>query len=126
MLEWTAIYNDGSILNQYNEDKTENKYVDIDRTRLSEFRLQRPKEGGLVFSLFLEDGQRLIYRKRTEMTMGGSAFAFYMVGWQMNINGKNIQSIAYVYESGSPVFMAGQFRDDHPLFYSIVPTEEEL
>ena len=34
---WKAIYSDGTILPQYNEDGSKNGYENIDRTRLKSF-----------------------------------------------------------------------------------------
>lgn len=126
-LQWLAIYNDGTFLEQYTEDGTENKYADIDRTKLSEFRLHR-ESGELVFSVQLEQDQRLIYRRRNTITIedGEEIRAlFYLVGWQMTVGDRNIQSLNLITEDGSMVVQVGKFREDHPLFAPIVPVEGE-
>lgn len=121
-IQWRAIYSDGEILPQYNEDGSENKYADIDRTRLSSFELSL--EGRVLFCLHLDPGQHLIYRRRVELPVGGSPLVVYLVGWQMTVNGQNVQSIAYVSQDGE-VHLAGAWRNDHPWFYQIQPVPEE-
>lgn len=112
-MQWVAYYSDGSSLPQYNADGSENKYQDIDRSRLESFALWQ--DSTKVFHLHIEPGQRLIYRRRVEMPQGTSV---YLVGWQQTVGTENIQSIAYVFPNGS-VELAGRWREGHPWFYSI-------
>lgn len=123
-LSWVAVYADGDTLPQYNRDGTENKYKDIDRSRLTEFNLYTA-EGVLRYALFLDPGQRLIWRRRVSLTSQGGRSVIHLIGWQMTVGDQNIQSISYVPEVGQATLSAGRFREDHPLFYSLVPHEEE-
>jgi hypothetical protein len=77
-------------------------------------------EARIVFALHLDEGQRLIYRRRVRKSVGGGEFVVYLVGWQKTIANHNVQSISYIAESGE-VHMAGAWRDDHPWFYSVAP-----
>jgi len=121
--KWKAIYSDGKSLNQYNEDKSVNKYTDIDRSKLSSFELY--KEDKLIFKLVLEEGQRLIFRRRVSSNLQGEVIgAIYLVGWQKNINGKNTQSISYILEDGC-IIMAGQWDEKSNFSYSPNLIEEE-
>ncbi len=124
-MNWQAQYNDGSGLSQFEEDGKENKYADIDRNRIDSFALYLD-DGRLAFRLWLDPGQRLIYRRRVEISTGCDPFAVYLCGWQRTIAGENVQSVAYVTECGE-VHLAGKWRDDHRWFYAIqpVPAEEE-
>lgn len=124
-LEWIAIYKDSSVLTQFNEDGTENLYLDINRNKLSEFRLHRP-DGELVFSLKLDPDQRLVFRRRNFLTEAGDKVTWNILGWQQTINGKNIQSINYINDEGLPIIAAGKFNEDHPLYRSIELIEVEL
>jgi hypothetical protein len=114
MLSWQCVYTDNTVLNQYNEDGTENSYTDIDRSKLSEFRLF-DEAGELKFSLVLDEGQRLIYRRRVFKTLNNgddnSEVVVYLVGWQDTVNGKNVQAISYIREDW-PVVMGGKFREN--------------
>ncbi len=142
MLMWAAAYNDDTMFYQYNEDGTENKYKDIDRDRLVEFTLLRvpEKEEGVPdlstppfpvrFSLWLEEGQQLIYRRRTQMTEGGVTSVIHLVGWQQKIADQKVQSISYVpdCEECFAVICAGRWHEDQramvaPDFYDC---EKEL
>ncbi len=110
-LTWKAIYDDGAELPQYNEDASENKYTDIDRNKLVRFDLLRKDSGRVIYSAHLQEGQNLIYRKRTliEVTMGKDGgekrVIVYIVGWRRSImtnsGPKDIKAINYIHEDGS-------------------------
>jgi len=95
-LVWRANYDDGSCLTQYNADGTENKYVDIDRSRLVSFELLSGDV--VVFKLFLEKLDNKLKH------------LIYLVGWQQTINGKNVQSISYIFDDGL-IVMAGNWKE---------------
>ena len=78
MITWRAVYRDGSTLNQYNEDRTENKYADIDRWNLVRFDLL--KDDKPVLAVYLRQGQRLIYRRRTFITLNNEKTVVFLVG----------------------------------------------
>ena len=107
MLTWKAIYEDGESLSQYNEDKTENFYKDIQRQKLVRFDLVNGEK--TVHSLYLREGQRLIFRRRNFIRLSKDKeerHMIYLVGWQMTIitaSGqlKNIAAINYIHEDGS-------------------------
>ena len=92
---WKAIYSDGSFLSQHNEDGTENKYYDIDRTKLIAFEVYN--NNNLVLLRHLEPGQRLIFRQRSAFSTTGKEMRIILVGWQQMVNGKNVQEIAYIF-----------------------------
>lgn len=111
---WRAIYKDGTFLNQ-----GKNQYENIDRTKLAAFEIYEPDgdvasfDGELkpidrsIYKLNLEEGQRLICRrlgiKRVNAVTGKETQAddhVFMVGWQQNVNGKNVQSITYILPDG--------------------------
>lgn len=122
-MTWLAQYNDGSSLPQFNPDGSENNYADIDRQRLAAFSIVKDNAPAIV--VHLDPGQRLIYRRRVAKHGNGQETVVLLVGWQATVNGRNVQSIAYVYPDAS-IHMAGEWRDDHPWFYPIqtVPCEE--
>ena len=109
-MKWVAKYTDGSELMQYEGDK-ENRYLDIDRNRLSSFALFGDS-GELVLSVKLErPTQQLIYRRRVFTDLfGNQKDVIYLVGWHENIGGKSIKSICYIHSDGH-IEMAGA-RDD--------------
>ncbi len=123
-MKWIARYNDGEILEQYKPDGNENRYADIDRSKLVSFVLL-DDEDNHVFELHLDPGQRLIYRRRVRQACGEPPFVVYMVGWQMTVAGKNVQSIVYISED-KEIHMAGAWKEDHPWFYSIQPVPCEV
>jgi len=107
-LIWKAIYSDGKSLNQYNEGKT-SKYTDIDRNLLQFFELYNGDK--LIFRVHLDDGKRLIFRKRVSQEMNsGNKKNVYLVGWQKKIGGENVQSIAYIFEDGR-IELAGAWNE---------------
>ena len=117
---WKAVYNDGKELIQFEEDGTENKYPDIDRSKLAVFEIRKAASGDqpdrLLFKMYLEPGRRLIYRRRVieKMRFGKakpelvSKEVIYLVGWQATIGGRSVQDIAYVFEDGH-VELAGKW-----------------
>lgn len=114
-ITWTAEYSDGTVFPQYENGK-EHAYKDIDRTKLMAFALYT-KEGHHIITIHLSPDQRLIYRRRVQKTPGQEDIACYLAGWQETVNGRNVQSIVYVFENGQ-IHMAGEWDESHPWFYS--------
>lgn len=110
MWKWIAFYSDGTTLEQA-EGKS--LYPDIDRSKLAAFGIER--DGLLHYRLFLEEGQKLIYRHKglkevyiaseTEKNIPG----YFMIGYQENIKGVNRQCITYIDESTGLIQTAGKF-----------------
>jgi hypothetical protein len=105
-LKWRAVYQDGTYLDA-------GTYTDIDRARLASFCLVR--DGVVVFQLVLQEGQRLIWRKRTIVTPGAGEQVWHLVGWQKTVGGENIQCISYIKEEDGYVLMAGEWEGEHVL-----------
>jgi len=119
---WKAVYNDGTVLSQFNEDGSENKYLDIDRSKIAFFELFAGTK--LIFRLHLEEGRRLICRRRVELNiMTGKTESIFLVGWQQTVNGSNIQDIAYIFPDGH-VELAGKWKE-HRIFCEPVLLECE-
>lgn len=126
---WEAIYKDGTTLPQYNEKGEKNGYENIDTKKLQAFAINYPdpkdnKKKKLHFRLHLEEGQELIYLRRGFIDFSTSTKQvtgkryFLMVGWQQNVNGKNIQSINYIYDDGH-IEQAGVWAGGEPTKLSI-------
>lgn len=100
MLTWKANYLGDESLEQYNEDGSENRYKDIDRTKLFSFELLNGDKR--VYVLLLHEGQRLIFRRRNWINLNGKLLKqVYLVGYQFNDStGKNYQVINYIHEDG--------------------------
>ena len=108
MFKWIAFYSDGTTLEQ-----GPNQYEKIDRSRLSAFGIEM--DGKLHYRLFLEEGQKLIYRHKglieiqtsteTQKTIPG----YFMIGYQENVKGVNRQCITYIDESTGLIQTAGKF-----------------
>jgi hypothetical protein len=127
-LVWHAIYDDETELPQYGEDGEENPFGAIERNKLAEFHMVDRETGEPVFSMTLDDGQRLIYRRRVSMSgnTGEVNWVVYLVGWQQTVNGKNVQSLNWIFPNGR-IVNTGKFNEHHPIFYNVVlmPFEEE-
>ena len=124
-IRWRAKYSDGKHLDQIDGTSV---YPNIDRTKLAAFDIIDidriiPKsqvvitddKTQLLFRMFLDKGQRLIYRKRVLMDVGTSEAKsiVYMVGYQEKIRGVNKQVINYIFEDGH-VEQAGQWQGGEP------------
>lgn len=109
MFKWIAFYSDGSTLEQ-----GPNQYENIDRNKLAAFGIE--KDGQLHYRLFLEEGQKLIYRHKGRINV--NMFnpedqkiipGYFMIGYQENVNGKNRQCITYIDEETGLIQTAGKF-----------------
>ncbi len=109
---WTAIYRDGTRLRQFNEDKTENLFKDIQQDKLFEFRIIHNER---VLSVFLPTGTfgiggfllnsdvsckvkvdyRLIYFSRKRKVLGpqGKNSEEYIIGFQCKIENTNYKRL---------------------------------
>ena len=136
-IEWQAIYDDGETLSQYNEKKgRENKYTDIDRSRLVQFVLLADDIPKLV--IHHDKNKRLIYRRRIAMVFSGppagkaeggnlstcNQETVHIVGWQERKKGVNTQMICFLFEDGH-VEVVDRFREQHPWFYPVIFLPEE-
>ncbi len=126
MLCWKAIYGDGTVLGQFNSDGSENKYTDIDRTRLSQFLLLKGAEPIVV--IHLDANKKLICRRRVAMHVtgkkAGTKEVVWLAGWQENRKGVNVQMISFVFEDGH-IEVVDRFYENHPWFYPINFLPEE-
>lgn len=122
---WRAIYKDGTSLPQYNVDGSENKYADIDRTKICAFEFY--KDGKLILVLDIAPGARLIYRKRVEQSSGGESLNVYLIGWQKTVEGRNVQSIACVPEYNDVILFVDGWREGSRWLYPVqeLPCEKE-
>lgn len=107
---WRAVYTDGTYLDSTDAEKG---YESIDRSRLASFCLM--KEGKVFFHLVLQEGQRLIWRKRAIITPAQDERVWHLVGWQKTVGGENIQCIAYISDEDGSVVMAGEWQGEHVL-----------
>ena len=126
-IEWKAIYNDGESLSQYNEKKgTENKYTDIDRSRLIQFVLLAEDNPKIV--IHLDENKKLIYRRRVAVAFSGANAGkqetVHLVGWQEKKQGINTQMICFLFEDGH-VEIVDRFYENHPWFYAVIFLSEE-
>ena len=118
-LYWVANYVGGGELVQYeggdfgkvNEKGQqcplkENKYQDIDREKLERFDMVDTKTKKVVYSLYLREGQNLIYRRRTIINLKtGLRVVVYLVGWKITVmvstGPRSFIAINYIHEDGS-------------------------
>lgn len=119
---WCAIYNDGdeevwecdiASLKLDTDGRCQgcviNKYGKLDRPKLTAFSLYRtadllyPATAKPIVTVDLKPGYRLIWRKRQRLVLVGaiSLPTIYLIGWQVTVNGTNIQSILYIYPDGT-------------------------
>ena len=128
MVFWKAIYRDGSCLMQFNSDGSENRYTAIRRNELSQFLLFHGGEVLLV--LHLDEGKKLIYRRRVAVhfkigPQGKTGEeSVYIVGWQENRRGVNVQSLCFVFEDGH-IEVLDRFCEGTRWFYAVKFLPEE-
>ena len=127
---WLVQYNDGS----QKTSLSGFKYRDIDRDRLTIFALLQVNKMKPLVVLHLTPDRRLIYRKRTAVSHGlplsnGQVEILqeqtvYLVGWQQNVDGKNIQMLTALFEDGHIEVVDG-FKEGHPWFDNVNFLPEE-
>ncbi len=122
---WVAKYEDGSSLSQIEPDGTLNAYKNIDRNKLAAFEMW--EGGNRLFFLRFKKGQRLIWRRRVEMSPSGIVEVCHIVGKQETIDGKNYQGIIGLFESDGRIELTGKLEEGHPWFFPILvhPSEGE-
>ncbi len=122
---WIARYDDGKFLSQINPDGSRNSYQDIQRDKLIAFEMWQ--ESNRVLFIRFKKSQRLIWRRRVEMSPQGIVEICHLVGKQETINGKNYQGIIGLFESDGRIETAGKFEEGHPWFFPVVvhPNEGE-
>ena len=101
-LTWKAVYANDSFLTQFEKDGKENKYPDIDRTKLIAFELY--KDETLIFKMDLEKDMKLVCRRRTAKRNDGKIEVVYIVGWHRLIEGKGEKKIAFIFGDGRVEF----------------------
>ena len=119
MIRWRARYSDGTYLNQ-----GKNTYETIDRTKLAAFDILKDVEDPLaqyeteelLFRVWLDKGQKLIYRRRVEKDLQGGLgikSEMWLVGYQEKINGTNKQVINHIFPDGH-IQQAGVWKGGLP------------
>lgn len=102
MLNWTVHYKDKSSHTYDLNNRDKFNIAHIDPEKLDHLVLQDPNVIVPLFILhFDEKGKKPIYVLRRELPMPTRPYETrcHILGWQMNVNGKNIQSINYVFET---------------------------
>ena len=125
-VEWHVLYTDGSSLFQYNEGEENNKYTDIDRSRLKEFSLF--VNGTRRITIPFDKNKRLVYRKRVAQDFAGTTQGqkreVYIAGWQEKRNSKNIQMLCFLFDDGH-IEILDKFDKDHAWSIPITFTQDE-
>lgn len=109
---WIAYYLDGTSLEQYSNG-LENSSEKIDRKKLRIFKLF-DSSGIAVLTQNFEPGQRLIFRRRVELSPGQDSRTSYLLGWQK----EGFQHISVLFEDGRVENIAS-FQNDNPKFSAI-------
>lgn len=111
---WTAYYDDGTELPLICKCGFKHVYHDIDRTKLAAFGIL--KDNSLIYRVFLEPGQKLIYRRRPsgDFKTGEILGELILVGTQQKIGGQNIQNIAYINVETGLIQIAGKWVGGEP------------
>lgn len=104
-LVWVANYTDGTTFPQFDDQGRENKYANINREKLERFDMLNKQTKKLVLSVYLREGQKLIFRRRTLMHLDGSKYIIFIVGWNIKIytnsGPKDFVTLNYIHEDGS-------------------------
>lgn len=109
---WQAIYNDGTHLNEINDDKTLNYFKDIDQDRLIAFILRPVRPELPQFAVQLLGDKRLVFFRRRSLISRPSATGleesqrgqtYHVLGYQTTQNGSNVKGLLFITEDGNSV-----------------------
>lgn len=114
-LSWVVTYKDGK---KFPYDPKTFNIAHIDPKQLDIITLQDPDALIPTFILHIDDkNKKPIYVIRNELPSSKRPFhtRCHILGWQMNVNGKNIQSVNYIFETiGRKIMMQDPERSNDP------------
>lgn len=98
MFTWRAIYKDGSV---YDYDPDKFNIANVNQDKLNIFQIRDVESTIPLLSIHFDDPRkRLIYVRRVEKNSSlPHPLIQHIVGWQMNVNGENVQSLMMVFET---------------------------
>jgi hypothetical protein len=114
--QWAAILRDGTRFNQY--DPTSNIEISSEvlyDKEVQSFILTLLGSQQVVFVLYLEPKQTLIYRRRTEKRLDGRPDKVCHIVGQTSEKGLQV---FFCFEDGA-IFARSSWQEGHPWFYSI-------
>jgi hypothetical protein len=105
--KWELELDDGRVVNQSPDGEKEqfkfhHRNPDFEKIRVFKL-IPKHKDSGLrEFKMGVPDGATLIYFRRTIANTGNlfPKFQVNMVGWQIEIGGKKVKQITYLYPDG--------------------------
>jgi len=115
---WRATYDNGETFT-LQPGSTYNQYHNIDRTRLRVFELFNHDTGEVKVKLNFLPGQRLIWRTRHRLQVGGQDEVVHIVGKQMTVDGKNSQGIFLLFEKDGSVEFFDRYDAKHPFLQEV-------
>ena len=136
MFTWRAIYKDGS---EHPYDSVNFSIDNVDTSKLDLFQIKDVESDIPLLNIHFDDPRkRLIYVRRTEMhSKLPHPIIQHIVGWQMKVNGENVQSICHIFETIIVdskartqrhlhwIEMAGKFNPKRDSHFK-APSEEQL
>jgi hypothetical protein len=115
--EWVAVYQDGSVLHQYN-DGEKTWHDEIDREGLVML-VVIDQRGKTKLVIHLDKNKRLIWRIISAIGFRGLKERVHLVGWQENRRGQNVQMLCAVFADGT-VEIVDRFKEGHPWLSPII------
>ena len=117
MIMWKATYEDGTEVCQFQPDGLE---VSTDSVSRNHVRSMVLSKGGVpVVTLDIEPGQKLVYRRRTEMIPGKNVTEIcHILGWRQRQEDQIVSRVLFYFESDDRIEEIDGFREDHPWYYA--------
>ena len=108
---WRAQYDDGSHLDEHDEDGRGVGFASVDQSCLTALELL-PQDGGIPYRLQLSDDMRPIFFRRRAVTVNPSdgvpedervigRKTSTVIGWQRTVEGRNVKSLVVLLPDGS-------------------------
>lgn len=79
-----------------------------------------------VLTIHLEEGERVVYRRRVSLATGSGSRTVILAGARKNVKGRDVQRLHWIFEDTGEIHSTDRFREDHEWFYSPVIKEYEV
>ena len=112
---WVAYNNDGGSVSQVAASGQKNSYEDLPLDNLKSFELWDWRRNERVLLVNFRKGERLVWRRRTEMTPGGSVQEVCHIVGKIGKDGQ--KGILGIFESDGHIEAVGEFLPNSNWFY---------
>jgi hypothetical protein len=94
---WIAIYSDGEVLKQFDDENHFHQFKEIDQSKLAVFRMLKDDTSMNYDLIFNSADMKLIhFYRHTQLENGAIKLKCYVFGYEKNINGVTVKSLQMI------------------------------